>query len=129
MELGNMLFGNSRGEFPIPDRETWQDTFWEYFGNYFDYHAFYTEVVNDSKHLTDRGGYENDIFLINPYYWGEDEDIMMQPNFVYKPTGFEIQWYKYPLRDAYMNHNISLDEAKKIWERCIESIEESENLL
>lgn len=124
MELGNMLFGNSRGEFPISDRESWQDTFWEYFTDDFDYHCFYDKYKEDPEHTTDRGGYENDIFLINPYYWGEDEEIAILPNFVYKPTGFEIQWYKYPLRDAYMNQNISLNDAEKIWKRCIESMKE-----
>ena len=44
------------------------------------------------------------------------------PNFLYKPTGFEIQWYKYPLRDAYMNEDISLREFIKIIDKCIESI-------
>ena len=124
MELGNMLFGNSRGEFPIPDRESWQNIFWEYFGDYFDYHACYMNSTEDSSHTTDRGGYENDIFLINPYYWGEDEKIAEQPNFIYKPTEFEMQWYKYPLRDTYMNQNISLEYAEKIWKFCIESMKE-----
>lgn len=123
MELGNLLFGNSRGEFPIFDRENWQDTFWEYFGDYFDYHAFYDNAKKDPKHTTDMGGYENDTFVINPYYWGEDDEIAKRPNFIYKPTGLEIQWYKYPLRDAYLNQDISLEEAKKIWADCIKSME------
>lgn len=124
MELGNLLFGNSRGEFPILDREIWQDTFWKYFDiDEFDYHCYYMKSEDDPDHTTDRGGYKNDVFTINPYYWGEDENIMSEPNFIYKPTGLEIQWYKYPFRDAYLNQDISLDEAKKIWEDCIKSME------
>lgn len=46
---------------------------------------------------------------------------IIKPNFLYKPTGFAIKWYKYPLRDSYMNQNISLDEFKSIISKCIES--------
>ena len=94
MELGNMIFGNSRGEYPIEDRENWQDKFWEIFDDVFDYYGYYEKFKEDPEHTTDRGGYENDVFLINPYYWGEDDDIAVLPNFVYKPVGWEIQWYK-----------------------------------
>lgn len=124
MELGNFLFGNSRGDFPIPDRTSWQDAFVELFieSDLFDGYGYYKNNKNDPEHTTNRGGYENDIFIINPYYWGDDEIIAELPNFVYKPTGFEIQWYKYPMRDSYMNQNISLDAAIKIWKECIESM-------
>jgi hypothetical protein len=46
---------------------------------------------------------------------------IVKPNFLFKPTGFSIQWYKYPLRDSYMSQNITLDEFKEIVSKCIES--------
>ena len=66
--------------------------------------------------------FENDVFLINPYYWGDAQDIMNIPNFVYKPLGIEINWYKYPLRDAYVNKDLTFEEFKKIMEDCTKSI-------
>jgi hypothetical protein len=50
------------------------------------------------------------------------ECLLLKDNFFYKPTGFAIQWYKYPLRDAYMNQNISLQEFRTIIDNCIKSI-------
>ena len=50
------------------------------------------------------------------------ECLLMRPNFYYKPNGFEIQWYKYPLRDSYTNKPITLTEFKQIIDKCIESI-------
>lgn len=44
------------------------------------------------------------------------------PNFRYKPTGFEIQWYKYPLRDSYKNQSVGLGDFRKIIDTCIGSI-------
>lgn len=121
MELGNLLFGNSRGNYPL-ERGHWQETF----------HEFLDEIgldgygyIDDEKlkeYETDRGGFENDVFLVNPYYWGEDEDIMEEPNFIYKPTGYEIDWYKYPLRDSYANKELTFEEFKEILNKCKESI-------
>jgi hypothetical protein len=46
---------------------------------------------------------------------------IVKPNFLYKPTGFELHWYKYPLRDSYTNQKITLAGFKKIISACIES--------
>ena len=118
MELGNLLFGNSRGQYPI-ERHPMQEIFWEYFEDAFDYHCFV-----EGYDSNERGGYENDIFLINPYYWGDDEDIAAEPNFVYKPEGIEIQWYKYALRDAYCNIELTKEKAREIFEKCRRSMDE-----
>jgi hypothetical protein len=48
---------------------------------------------------------------------------LVKPNFEYKPTGFELQWYKYPLRDSYMNQKITVAQFNQIIEKCIESLE------
>ncbi len=46
---------------------------------------------------------------------------LLKPNFWYKPTGFKINWYKYALRDSYINQDISVGEFKKILAHCVES--------
>lgn len=102
----------------------WDRRFIEFLeNNNFDGYGFY-EGKELKEYETDRGGFENDIFLINPYYWGEDEDIIKQPNFLYKPTGYEIEWYKYPMRGAYSNKDISFNKYLDILKHCQESMEE-----
>jgi len=46
---------------------------------------------------------------------------LIQPNFLYKPTGFKINWYKYPFRDSYMTPKISAKEWKRILTHCRET--------
>lgn len=113
MELGNLLFGNSRGEYHIEPREEYQDAFADFlFANGFDGYGF-----KDGKRE-----FENNKFIIRTYYWGEDEKIAALPNFVYKPTGLEISWYKYPMRDAYSNQDIDIESFKKMLQNCAESL-------
>lgn len=120
MEIGNIIFGNSRGEYHLP-RGKWQDKFWELVEAYNPGDG-YGYAPKGSPFETDRGGYENDTFLVNPYYWGDDEEIEEEPNFVYKPTGYEIQWYKWPLRDAWANRKITYEEFAVMIDDCKESV-------
>jgi hypothetical protein len=54
---------------------------------------------------------------------GHKKDCLeILPNFCHKPSGIEIQWYKYPLRDSYFNKEISLEEFSEIIDGCISSI-------
>ena len=80
----------------------------------------------DKRYLVSRclnlNYFKTDIFSINPYYWGDDEDIAELPNFVYKPEGIEISWYKYPMRDAWSNVPLSKEKATEIFQKCIESV-------
>ena len=39
---------------------------------------------------------------------------LVLPNFWYKPSDIQIQWYKYPLRDAYSNRIFTLKEFSNI---------------
>jgi len=52
----------------------------------------------------------------------ESDCLLMKDNFHHKPTGFGLQWYKYALRDAYMNKDISRKEFEGIVEDCIRSL-------
>lgn len=125
MELGNLLFGNSRGDFPIKNRKLVHCREWQKLLEICKCDGYgFTE---DKEHETDRGGYENDIVLINPYYWGNDDAIADLPNFVYKPTGLEISWYKYPFRDSYMNQELTDKELKQIWRECCNLIRGTHN--
>jgi hypothetical protein len=120
MELGNMIFGNSRGEFPVARGLQ------EIFGALF-----------EGTGLSPYQEFESDVFTIFPYWWGEcDKEIACskcdkleecpehKPNFVYKPTGLEIDWYKYPLRDSYSNQEITKKMLVKIVFDCLKSLED-----
>jgi hypothetical protein len=127
VELGNIFFGNARGNFEIERRTGWEEELERLFDKI------------DSNH----GGYgvnfENNIFRCQKYSWNDCEEIecpvdnnenkcqrniceITNDNFWYKPTDFGIQWYKYPLRDAYKNQNITLEEFKNIIDKCLESL-------
>ena len=117
-ELGNILYGNSRGNYPIHPRRKFEKAFEETLGEFFDGYGY----IKEDRLSTDRGGFQNEIFSIEPYYWGDDEDIAILPNFVYKPSNIEMSWYKYPFRDAYSNIMLTPDEARKIFEICADSM-------
>lgn len=113
MELGNLIFGHCSGGYKIP--KDWQDTF----------DTFLEDIGCDAYgHLKDYtcsnklGGITTDMFEVNPYYWGEDEKMLNTPNFVFRPTGYEIRWYKYPLRDSYSNFPISFDIFQAMINAC-----------
>ena len=50
------------------------------------------------------------------------EKKKLLPNFEHKPTGLKIAWYKYPMRDAYSNQNVDIDEFKRILDDCASSM-------
>lgn len=47
---------------------------------------------------------------------------LVRPNFLHKPSGLELRWYKYPLRDSYMNREVSPREWRTICRECIDSL-------
>ena len=95
------------GKYPIP-RGEWQ--------HYFHKLAEGCEDIRRPQ--------ENDIF----YYKAEAEDTIWdeqgnyKPDFIYKPTGFRMVWYKYPLRSCFANRGITTDEFKKMVDACVESL-------
>ena len=202
MELGNIIFGNSRGSFHV-DRNL-QDGFY----NHLESMGFDGYGNNPSK---DDWVFENDIFRMQPYYWGDcscdyefleekfhkenthDEscyffrlkaeqiatgihwtsdslmdynekqkikdsiykdltkeyNLPMQgcavhctcykdadsekwysenhhkdgcfidtPNFTFKPTGFTLNWYKYPLRDSYSSSELTKELMDEMMYIC-----------
>ena len=103
IELGNLIFGYSRGDFSI-DREKYQDLFVEKLEE-IDVDAYGHYEGPLEKYKNDRGGITTDVIEINPYWWGDDDNDfeIEKPNFFYKPTDLKISWYKYPMRDSYSN--------------------------
>jgi hypothetical protein len=221
MELGNLIFGNSRGEYPLERGAGFEEELCRLFDAY--------APNRDNSWLGYGEEFENDTFSVFPYYWGdctcgfddyeyteehspscfqkeleqeklkigwtkgefgldrpkdwswEDEQrkekkivkklyekrgwntksgswwygygvrcdcdynqryenwlkqigypnrhredcLLVKPNFLYKPTGLRIKWYKYPLRDAYISKEITLDEFKQVIDDCIQSIKQN----
>lgn len=127
MELGNALFGNSRGESLFPRDIAWESPFFN----------LLAKCGLDSKYCLDKNdkrGFENDVFKVEPYFWGDcdcpqsDDDIHVEdcptcaPNFLHKASGFRIEWYKYPFRNSYMTPTISLERWREIMDECLSSV-------
>lgn len=68
--------------------------------------------------------YENDTFMVCSYNWGFDDesDAKNEYHFWHKPSGFKLQWYKYPLRDPYVNMDISHEQFLDVLRDCTNSI-------
>ena len=68
--------------------------------------------------------YENDTFMVRSYDWGLDDEANTRNeyHFWHKPSGFKLQWYKYPLRDPYVNMDISHEQFLDILRDCTNSI-------
>ena len=65
MELGNMIFGNSRGEVPIERGEGFEEEIYRLFKAY---------APNRDNSWREYGEeFENEIFSVFPYYWGDCE--------------------------------------------------------
>ena len=197
MEIGNMLFGNSRGEYSVTGNGTMQGALVKLFCAIDDEVYFYGVE------------YENETFFTMPYWWGDctcgwdfidnghsklealshreccyqneyrflmpdkglrkllskhgflrdipewragsalhcdcdygeregeiinsyakefghmghlDTCKLVMPNFWHKPSGYQLSWYKYPLRDSYANAKISENEFLSIIDDCIGSL-------
>lgn len=115
LELGNLMFGNSRGLYSVEPRSVYQNMFVDFLiRNGFDGYGYHDPY--------DDPAYENDTFVLRPYYWGEDEEVAELPNFIYKPIGLFISWYKYPMRDAYSNMDVSPEAFRQILKECERSM-------
>lgn len=118
MEIGNMCFGHSRGNFKIPRHAGYEKKF----------EQLLTKIGDDSGYGIK---YENDTFSINPYCWCESEDcpqcgLGTEFNFLFKKENIGINWYKYPFRDSYSNIPIDLKKFYTIIDACITSVDGTE---
>lgn len=129
MELGNLIFGHSRGEYQIPRTDAFESPMFDLMD---------TIQKDCSPYGTD---FENDVFTMSRYWWGDcscgadaedmsDEYIvihksdcgLVRPNFFYKPTGYKLMWYKYAMRDAYANQKLTPKQFREMMDKCIESV-------
>ena len=65
--------------------------------------------------------FENEYFKMHPFCWCEKEDCIYcgeayEPNFIHKPSGLKIWWYKYIGRSMEANMEITIDFLKSIEE-------------
>ena len=112
MEMGNLLFGSSRGEYEFPDRKIVDSDEWVALLNVLGLDDYGVTGIGN-PHENDRGGYDDGVICINPYYWGDDEAEAAKPNFLDRSIGLEIRWYKYPFRDSYMNWQMDAASLRK----------------
>lgn len=120
MELGNMAFGHSRGEFHIDDRYGYLEAF-----------TPLLEAVSGGKDTCYGTEFENDTFEMHRYCWCDGDDCPQcgtgqQYNFLHKPSGFGIRWYKYAFRDSYMSQNADLERFTEIVADCLASVSKKE---
>lgn len=120
MEIGNLLFGNSRGIFKFPNIKLVNSEEWIKLCE----KAQVDNIYGSPEIKRDFNGFDNETFTIRPYYWGDDSKEAELSNFYYKPSGFSIDWYKYAFRDSYMNRNLSEQQILKIFKKCAESIQD-----
>jgi hypothetical protein len=93
-----------------------------------DYHGFPNKPSPSNVTETDK-------FIINPYYDSDcdcssenanmacehDENCsIVRPNFLYKPTGFKLYWYKYPMRSSEMVPGLTAKQFMAIIMDCME---------
>lgn len=127
MELGNLFFGHRSLDVPVPRTNQYQGKMHE---------LLYMLSENMGVYGVD---YESELFEVHPYYWGEctcghadEEDevvhsescLLLRPNFIFKPTDYRLEWYKYALRDSYANRSLSPKEFRDMINQCVAYLEE-----
>ena len=65
-------------------------------------------------------GYENSTFEVKPYNWNDEEEN--DYHFWHKPSGFKLQWYKYPLRSPMVNMEITHEQFLDVLRDCHNSV-------
>lgn len=106
----------ARKIYPFPDREIANESAWKLLLELTDSDEYGVCFRSDIRN--DRGGYEDDMIAIAPYWYGDEENTERErPNFLYKPTGFAIWWYKYAFRASEMNMDLTADDIIQLFLR------------
>ena len=125
MELDNLLFGNSRGDYKVDS--ALEDMFVAALNEAgFDEFGFcrtwksdgpapvpYNEQATATHH-----------FVIQPYVWENFDQAAICPNFFDTVTGLKLRWFQYPLRDSYANYDLTKEMLAPILERLVEECRE-----
>lgn len=72
--------------------------------------SFY-DLLTDEEKIK----YENDIFECRAYHW---DDEINDYHFYHKPSGYKLAWYKYPLRGAEANMDLTPRQFLEILVDC-----------
>lgn len=121
MEIGNRLFGNSRGDFAV-DRSL-QDLFVSALSQAgFDEYGFRHGWESDREAPTPYNEHATAThhFVIQPYIDDDLDNAVICPNFFDRVTGLKLRWYKRPLRDSYANYDLTREMLEPILKRLVE---------
>lgn len=123
MELGQFLFSNS----PIQKHEA----YWASNG-LTDIAEVIQEYRGDDGLLVSNYGeapFDCDIFSMRTYCWcdgdREGHEDGCPPNFIHKPSGLIINWYKHAMRGITSNKKLSKIEWLRIVQECLEVLEDT----
>ncbi len=76
------------------------------------------------EHMNSMSGFEDDTIFTRPdadsYY--DDERTRCIPHFLFKPSGYNMEWYDYPWRNGQMAENLTVGEIKHIWRLCLDHL-------
>ena len=78
-----------------------------------------TQLDTESPFANTGASFKNDTFEVEAYNW--NDDICQPYNFKWRDV--EISWYKYLGRDTTINKKITPNEAKKMFDECIKSLD------
>jgi len=84
--------------------------------------------VSMSEFENDLWEFENETFSLNTSIWGIREEFERKehlPNFIFKPSGFDMVWGESISQNRRMSEKLSEDEVRAIWRICIESVREN----
>ena len=100
-KMKTVISNQAKEQYEI-DKIKWEDVFTRFF------------IVSDINVVS---SYSTDEFVFTPYYWGDNEKNATKPKIYVNKLDLSITWYKYPMKDAYSNKEISrslLEDAFKI---------------
>lgn len=119
-ELGQALFGNPTGSYALP--EYVEALFFHILSEISRVYWNLNQESWSCRYTSDPGipG-----LTVRPYYWGEDEDESVKPNFVFSDV--EIRWYKYTGRGMSCSHELTEKEWVKWFDACIKVIRDYED--
>lgn len=121
MEIGNMLFGNSRGDYAVS--RSLEGLFVGALKKAgFDAHGFRHGWESDREAQTPYNEHATAThhFVIQPYVDDNLDNAVIVPNFLDRVTGLKLRWYKYPLRDSYANYDLTEEMLVPILDRLVE---------
>ena len=125
MELDNLLFGNSRGDYKVDS--SLEGMFVDALKQAgFDKFGFCRTWKSDTPAPTpyDECATATHHFVIQPYVWDNLENAAICPNFFDRVTGLKLRWYQYPLRDSYANYDLTVEMLAPILQRLVEECRE-----